>query len=75
MTSLISRFAKTVRRLRLAAGFSQEGFAAKVGIDRGYYGKIERGEVNITLEKVEKIASGLGTTPGALITETDREAK
>ena len=73
MTPLKARFGKAVRRLRSEAEFSQEAFAAAVGIDRGYYGRIERGEVNLSLDNIEKIAVALGITVGALMTETDRE--
>ena len=73
MTSLQLRFGQAVRRLRQAAGFSQEGFAAKAAINRGYYGSIERGRVNLSLDGIAKIAVGLGLTVGQLMTEVDRE--
>lgn len=71
MTTLQVRFGKAVRRLRKAAAHSQEAFAAKAGIDRGYYGKIERGEINLSLDKIEKIAESLNLTVGQLMTEVD----
>ena len=74
MTSLKIRFGNAVRRLRIEAGFSQEGFAAAIGIDRGYYGRIERGEVNLSLDNIEKIATGLGTSVGTLMVEVDGQA-
>lgn len=73
MTPLKARFGKALRRLRNAADFSQEGFAAEVGIDRGYYGRIERGEVNLSLDSIGKIADALGISVGVLMTEVDRE--
>jgi len=73
MTPLRMRFGKAVRRLRSAAGLSQEGFAAKAGINRGYYGAIERGGVNVSLDTIEKIAAVLRVTVGQLLTEVDRE--
>ena len=73
MTALKVRFGKAVRRLRARAGFSQEKFAAKAKINRSYYGSIERGQVNISLESIERIAGALKLTVGELMTEVDRE--
>jgi transcriptional regulator with XRE-family HTH domain len=64
-----------VRQLREhagPAGFSQETFALKAGIARSYYGKIERGEVNISLDLIERISRTLGITVGRLFAETDK---
>ncbi len=52
-------FGKRVRELRKAAGFSQEGFALAVSIDRSHYGLLERGRVNATLDTIERIAKAL----------------
>lgn len=73
MTLLQIRFGKAVRRLRAKAGFSQERFAAEAGIARAYMGAIERGQVNISLHNVEKIAQALNLTAGQLMTEADKE--
>ncbi len=48
-----------IRDLRLKAGLSQEAFADEVGIDRSYIGGIERGEHNVALINLLKIASAL----------------
>jgi len=48
-----------IRDLRLKAGLSQEAFADEVGIDRSYIGGIERGEHNVALVNLLKIASAL----------------
>jgi transcriptional regulator with XRE-family HTH domain len=48
-----------VRSFRRELGFSQEAFAARAGIDRSYYGAIERGEFNVSLETIVKLASAL----------------
>lgn len=73
MTPLRRRFGTAVRRLRKVAGFSQEGFAAKAKINRGYYGSIERGEINVSLDNIEKIAIALALAAGQLMTEVDKE--
>ena len=55
------RFGKRVRELRTEKGFSsQEAFADKCGLDRTYIGGIERGERNVSLINVAKIAKALG---------------
>ena len=57
---VLERFGKRVRELRAEQGFSQEGFAAECGLDRTYVGGIERGERNVGLQNVERIAEALG---------------
>lgn len=52
-------FGERVRELRSERGFTQEAFAAHVHIDRGYIGAVERGERNVSLLTVEKIANAL----------------
>ena len=74
MPALKRRFGKAVRRLRTAAGFSQEGFAAKAKVNRGYYGSIERGKINVSLDTIDKIAAALDLSPGQLLTEVDKES-
>lgn len=59
MTTLNLRLAQTVRRLRSAAGFSQEAFAAKVKVHRTFMSSIERGKTNVSLETLERLAGGL----------------
>ena len=39
---------------------TQESLALQCGIDRSYLGRIERGEVNITVEKLYEIPNTLG---------------
>lgn len=56
----------TIRQLRERQGYSQEGFAAEVGIDRTYMGGIERGERNIAALNIIKIAQALNVEVGAL---------
>jgi transcriptional regulator with XRE-family HTH domain len=49
-----------IRAIRQERGETQEAFAATAELDRSYYGAIERGEFNLTLDTITKIASGLG---------------
>jgi transcriptional regulator with XRE-family HTH domain len=50
------RFGRVVRRRRENLGVSQEEFADMCGLDRTYIGGIERGERNLGLMNIEKIA-------------------
>jgi len=50
------RFGKSLRRRRQKLGVSQEEFADQCGLDRTYIGGIERGERNVALVNIEKIA-------------------
>jgi transcriptional regulator with XRE-family HTH domain len=51
---------QAIRASRKACGLTQEAFALKAEIDRSYYGAIERGEFNVTIDTLMKVASGLG---------------
>lgn len=65
------RFGAAVRRLRKERGYSQESFAARAKIGRSYMGQIERGEINISLDNIEKIASALGLRVGDTMMEAE----
>ncbi len=58
---------KAVRELRLEKGWSQEAFADYADMDRSYVGGIERGEHNIALINLIKIASALGIKTAHLL--------
>ncbi len=73
MTPLQRRLGKAVRRLRQARDFSQEAFADHVGVHRTYMGAVERGEQNISLGNVERIAKGLGLRTWELLKEAEQE--
>ena len=62
--------AANVRRLRLAKRWSQEEFADKCELHRTYIGAIERGEGNITLRTLAKLAEALGCSCETLIHES-----
>lgn len=63
-----------IRRLRQARGFSQEGFAAAAGLDRAYYGGIERGERNVAALNLMRIARALEVEVGALFPSHEAES-
>lgn len=55
-----------LRHCRVSAGLSQERLALEAGIDRAYVGRIERGQENVTIERVQSLAGVLGVTVGDL---------
>jgi transcriptional regulator with XRE-family HTH domain len=57
--SIQKQFGKKVRELRTQRGYSQEGFAFECDLHRTYIGCIERGEKNVTITNIEKIAKAL----------------
>lgn len=58
---------RNLRAYREARGLSQEAFAEVIGFHRTYVGGLERGERNLTLKNVEKIAAKLGQEPLSLL--------
>ena len=59
MQEIHKKLGKRIAELRKKRGFSQEGFAHECGFHRSYMGAVERGEKNITLAMVGRIAGGL----------------
>jgi len=64
---LVNVFAGNVRRLRKERGLSQEELAEAAGVHRTYVGMIERGEKNVTIYNIERIAIALDVPPGSLL--------
>lgn len=60
---------RNLRAYREARGLSQEAFAEVVGVHRTYMGGLERGERNLTLRSVERIAEQIEVDPVALMRE------
>ena len=69
------RFGIRVRQLRTERGWSQEAFADLAKLHRTYIGAIERGEQNISLVNIERVAATLGTSLAELFAPfTDKPA-
>ena len=60
---------RNLRRHRTEQGYSQEAFADRMGVHRTYFSSVERGERNLTLQTLEKIADFLGVDPRTLLDE------
>ena len=60
------RFGARLRALRKARKLSQAALASAAGLDRSYVGSIERGESNVALVNIHRIAAALGVEAGAL---------
>jgi transcriptional regulator with XRE-family HTH domain len=56
MSELSNVIGQLIRNRRTQRSITQEALALQCGIDRSYMGRIERGEVNLTLEKAYEIA-------------------
>lgn len=63
------RFAENLREARKAQGISQEKLAELAELHRTYIGSVERGERNITIDNMERLARALGVTIQALLGE------
>ncbi|HKW74464.1 MAG TPA: helix-turn-helix transcriptional regulator [Terriglobales bacterium] len=61
------RLGERIRKLRDKKGWSQEEFADSCEVNRSYMGRIERGELNLTLDTVKKVAEGLGISVSTLL--------
>jgi len=60
-------FGKNVRSRRAAVGVSQEALADLSGLHRTYVGAVERGERNVSLLNICRLAKALGCSPAELM--------
>ncbi|MGO4368784.1 helix-turn-helix domain-containing protein [Pseudomonas chlororaphis] len=67
MGNLAKELGKKIRQARKAKGLSQDVLALICRVDRSYMGRIERGEVNLTVEKLYQIAESLECHPAQLL--------
>ncbi len=59
---VLRQFGARIRVLRQQKGLTQEALALQAGLDRTYVGGVERGERNISLQNVAKLATALGVS-------------
>ncbi|MDM1284367.1 helix-turn-helix transcriptional regulator [Acinetobacter towneri] len=69
MSELTIQFGQLVRKYRKERNMSQEQLALLCNMDRSYLGRIERGEVNPTLEKLYELAKSLDVNVKDLLPE------
>ncbi len=60
-------FGARVRRRRTALGWSLERLGEEAGLHWTYVGSVERGERNVSLRNILRLAGALGVDPGALV--------
>jgi transcriptional regulator with XRE-family HTH domain len=61
------RFAWRLRRARMDQGISQEALADLAGLHRTYVGSVERGERNVSIDNMERLAAALRLDVSALL--------
>jgi len=61
------RLGRNLRAIRLDRGLSQEDLAEVLHVHRTYIGGLERGERNVSLRSLERLAEGLGVWPEQLL--------
>jgi transcriptional regulator with XRE-family HTH domain len=66
-TSLRAVFAANLRSARESRGVSQEALADLAGLHRTYVGSVERGERNVSIDNIERLAAAVGSLPEELI--------
>lgn len=68
-------FGARIRQLRNDRGWSQEELADRAGLHRTYIGSVERGEQNLSLVNIERLAATLSVSLAELFaTFTDKTA-
>ena len=58
----VINFGNKIRAIRTELGLSQEQLADRAGLHRTYIGMVERGEKNVTLVNINKLADALGVS-------------
>lgn len=66
-TPLLIRLGTNIRSIREQRGLSQEQLALTASLDRTYIGGVERGERNISITNLCKLAYSLDVTPSQLL--------
>jgi transcriptional regulator with XRE-family HTH domain len=71
LSPIHAAFGDAIRAIRKEHDISQEGLALKCGLDRSYFGAVERGQRNVSLTNIVKIADALETRPADLLARAE----
>jgi len=74
-TDIKAALGARVRELRRSAGLTLEELAFRADMHPSYIGDMERGQRNVTLENLAKIAAGLHADPGSLLKTEPQKAR
>ena len=66
-TTILKTVGRNIRAARIERGMSQEALALAAGLDRSYIGGVERGERNIAVVNLKRIACALSIPPSELL--------
>jgi transcriptional regulator with XRE-family HTH domain len=69
--NVLRRFGRRVRAVRVSRRMTQEQLADEAGLDRSYVGGVERGERNVSLGNIARIARALRVPPHKLFTGSE----
>ena len=64
--SLRAQLGQRIRQLRKTRNWTQQDLAQRAGLDYKYLGSVERGERNLSIDNIEKIAAGFGVEAAQL---------
>jgi transcriptional regulator with XRE-family HTH domain len=71
MNGYAAQLGRVLRRHREAASLSQEELAFRAGVHRTYVGSVERGERNVTVLSLRKLAAALAIPASQLLRESE----
>jgi transcriptional regulator with XRE-family HTH domain len=75
MSNIAKRLGKKIKLMRVEKDMSQSDVAQTANIDSSHIGKIERGEVNITVETLYRLADSLKCNPAVLLPDTEHRSE
>lgn len=71
MSDLVQRLGERIRQLRKEQNLSQDKLGERANLHNNYIGQVERGEKNVTIDSLSKIAAGLGVSLEELFRHID----
>jgi len=74
-TPAAALFGRNLKRVRSAAGLSQEELAARAGLHRTYVSSVERGQRNVSIDNIFALAAALKCDPRELLSPEGTDEK